>query len=165
VALTIRRIERSGTDAAFALLQSVARWLDGRGRRQRIAATSFETYLGWQASESNWGLFDDDELAAIFTLVREPLHDWPDIPVDGAVPWLRALAVDPTRRGHGLGTTAVGAALELVDVSEQLYLDCVSDFLPDYYASHGFEHVARQVRTYPDGEYDITLMRQPGRKA
>lgn len=160
---TTRPIDHDETERAFSLLQTVARWLDARGRRQRIAATSWETYLRWQACGGNWGLFDEDDLVAIFTVIREPLHDWPDVTAGGTVPWLRALAVDPDRRGDGLGTRAVLAALELAGTDEHLYLDCVSDFLPDYYARQGFEHVARQVRRYPDGTYDITLMRQPGR--
>ena len=114
---------------------------------------------------ANWGVFDGDALGAIFTVVCEPLADWPDVGITGSVPWLRALAVGPDHRGTGLGGIAVRAALDLVDARERLYLDCVSDFLPGYYAEHGFEHVARQVRTYPDGDYDITLMQQRGRGA
>ena len=55
-------------------------------------------------------------------------------------------------------------ALALVDPGEHLYLDCVSDFLPDYYGQLGFDLVARQTRCYPDGVYDISLLRQPGRR-
>ena len=162
---SIRPIATSALDDAFGLLQTVARWLDGKGRRQRIAATTRETYLRWQSDGCNWGVFHGEQLAAIFTLVREPLHDWPDVEVSGAVPWLRALAVDPARRGQGIGGHGIRASLALVDAGEHLWLDCVSDFLPGYYAEHGFEYVARQTRTYPDGAYDITLMRQPGRRA
>ena len=110
-------------------------------------------------------MFVDGELAAIFTLIEDDLRDWPSVAVAPPVLWLRALAVDPRYRGHQLGTYAIDAARRAAGPDTWLYLDCVSDFLPDYYARHGFEFMARQVRAFPDGDYDITLMRQRGTAA
>ncbi|MHC4992940.1 MAG: GNAT family N-acetyltransferase [Planctomycetota bacterium] len=159
--LRIEPVHDDEVDTAFAVLHDVAAWLESRGRRQRISSTSLETYRRWQAEGGNYAVRAGDDWAGIFSVVHEPLRDWPLIPVDGEVPWLRALATHPDHRGRGVGAFAVAAALAMVPVGKMLWLDCVSDFLPDYYAGLGFETVARQVRDYPgDGAYDITLMRQ-----
>jgi GNAT superfamily N-acetyltransferase len=157
----IAPIPEGEVESGYAVLRTVAAWLDSIGRRQRIARTTFETYRRWQAAKGNHAVRVGDSIACVFTVVREPLADWPDAGITGDVWWLRALATHPEHRGRGHGAAAVVAARELVPDHEALYLDCVSDFLPEYYAALGFEHVARQVRTFPeDGDLDITLMRQ-----
>ena len=55
------------------------------------------------------------------------------------------------------------SALQIVGPPEPLYADCVSDFLPGYYESLGFETLARQTRYYLGEQqpFDITLLRHP----
>ena len=142
---------------AFAVLQSVAQWLKAKGRRQRISATTLETYSKWQEAGRNYAVIEGQTIVGVFTLCHEVLSDWPDVAPPHAVPFLRALATQPDHRGKGVGALALESADELSG-SEPLYLDCVSDFLPTYYSQHGFEPVQRQQRTYSDGDYDITLM-------
>lgn len=162
-ALTIEPVPDAEAAAAFDVLTEVSRWLVAKGRRQRIAGTTWATYRRWQSAGGNHLVRDGPRIAGIFSVVREPLDDWPMIDVEGPVRWLRALATHPDFRGRGVGARAVDAALRMLPPSELLYLDCVSDFLPAYYAAHGFETVGRQVRAYPgDGSYDITLMRRRG---
>ena len=109
---------------------------------------------------ANYLVTDGTTRVGVFTVVRESLQDWPMIAVTDPVPWLRALATHPDHRGSHVGRVAIRAAIEAARPSPFLYLDCVSGFLPEYYASNGFELVAQQIRSYPDeGSLDITLMR------
>ena len=153
----VRRTTDGEFSDAFAVLQSVAQWLRAKGRRQRISATTLETYSKWQEAGQNYAVIEGQTIVGVFTLCHEVLTDWPDVAPPHAVPFLRALATHPDHRGKGVGALALESAGELSG-SEPLYLDCVSDFLPTYYSLHGFEPVQRQQRTYPDGDYDITLM-------
>lgn len=144
--------------AAFAVLRAAAGWLEEQGRRQRISATTVETYRAWQQAGHNFVATDGDRIVGVFTVCREVLRDWPTVAPAHPVPFLRALAIHPEYRGQDVGALAVRSALDMV-APEALYLDCVSGFLPTYYARLGFEIVHRQTREYPDGDYDITLMR------
>lgn len=145
-------------EEAFGVLQSVAKWLQAKGRRQRISATTVKTYATWQAAGLNYVVLDAGAIVGVFTLCHEVLIDWPGVAPTHPVPFLRALATHPDHGGKGVGAMAIESALELAG-SEPLYLDCVSDFLPSFYSQHGFKPIQRQVRTYPDGDYDITLMK------
>ena len=153
----VRQTTDQEFDDAFAVLQSVANWLQAKGRRQRISATTLETYAAWQAAGQNYAVLEDQTIVGVFTLCYEVLTDWPNVAPSHTVPFLRALATHPDHQGKGVGVLALKSAGELSG-SEPLYLDCVSDFLPTYYSQHGFEPVQRQQRTYSDGDYDITLM-------
>ena len=157
MALHVERTTDARFDEAFDLLSAVGKWLEAKGRRQRISATTQETYARWQAAEQNYVVLDDTTIVGIFTVCDEILNDWLDFVPNTPVPFLRALATHPDYRGCGVGSAGIAAAINMV-APRPLYLDCVSDFLPDYYAANGFQEVARQVRTYPDGDYDITLM-------
>ena len=158
---SVRLVVKREAEAAFSVIQRVAVWLEEKGRRQRIANTGFDTYMKWQEDNANYVVLDDTEIAGVFSLPREGLDDWPMVDIKEPVVWLRALATDPTHRKKGVGAFAVKEALKLIGSTEPLYLDCVSDFLPSYYGSLGFETIERQTKQYPgeDQPFDITLMR------
>ena len=159
--LSVRRVLDEETEAAFSVLVRVAAWLEHKGRRQRISKTTLETYMMWQKRGANYAVLDDGLILGVFSLPREPLYEWPKVAIKEPVAWLRALATDPDHHRKGIGTFAVAKALQTVGPPEPLYLDCVSDFLPSYYESLGFETVACQTRTYPEEEHplDMTLLR------
>lgn len=158
--LRVRLVDGSEIPAAFSVLKKVAASLEKKGRRQRIAKTTLDTYMMWQENDSNYVVLDRAEILGVFTLARQRLDEWPMIDIEEPVVWLRALATDPAHQKKGVGAFAVKKALELVS-PEPLYLDCVSGFLPGYYQSLGFETITSQTRRY-EGEYhpfDITLLR------
>lgn len=159
----IRRVNSAEVDEAVQILHRVREWLEQHGRRQRIAHTTLEVYLQWQAHEANYAVFEGADLVGIFSLPSESLTEWPSVRVPQPVTWLRALATDPAHRGKGIGAFAVKSALRIAGPSNPVYLDCVSDFLPGYYTSLGFEPVTQQIRRYPsdDEPFDITLMKHP----
>ena len=179
--LYCRRCTALEFEACWQVLQNVANWLTEIGRKQRISATSFETYRHWHDDGCNFGVFSrnakgPDTIAGIFTLVAEPMDDWPGILVNQQndrafkldsnssrtqkVKWLRALATDPNFRGHDIGRFAIGWILDSLENGQAVYLDCVSDFLPEYYESNGFTLLERKLKTNNDGtQIDITLLR------
>lgn len=160
--LSFVRVEDSNIAAAFAVLKRVGEWIESQGRRQRISKTTFETYQKWQADNANFSVTEDDQIVGLATLSREPLDEWPGYAELGPQRMIRALATHPDHQGKKIGPFAVAEALRRCR-PEAVYLDCVSEFLPQYYAQLGFYSIARQQRTYDDGEYDITLMRfSPG---
>ncbi len=152
-------------DRAFGVLQATARWLHQRGLRQRIADIRRATYEQWQAAGVNYAVFRGDRLVGVFSLPRETFSDWTAFADQDPALWLRALATHPDQRGQGTGEFAVQKALEIAGSGQPLWLDCVTGFLPGYYARLGFEILARRV--CPDGEgqeYQIALMRHANRQ-
>jgi ribosomal protein S18 acetylase RimI-like enzyme len=157
VAFRVAQTSDDRFDEAFAVLHDVAVWLETLGRRQRITAITRDRYAEWQSKGQNHVVLDGSTVAGIFTVCEEQLTDWLESVPNTPLPFLRALATHPHYRGQGVGAIATQHAIRQV-APEVLYLDCVSDFLPSYYTSVGFHEVARQVRSYSDGDYDITLM-------
>lgn len=151
---------------AFEVLKEVATWIESQGRRQRISKTKLEDYQQWQSEGANYIVLSgsetesksDAKIAGLVTLRREPLSDWPELAELGPVWMLRGLATHPRFRHNGVGKLAVNESVRLV--SENIYLDCVSQFLPEYYGSLGFEVIDQQTKAFDDNEpLDITLMK------
>ena len=159
--LECRQIRHAEKEQGFALLMETAKWLEQKGKRQRIAKTPFATYEAWQEAGVNHGVFSEGQLVGIYSLPEEAFVDWPDFQELGKQIWLRALATHPNFRGKQVGETGISEALKQVG-DRSLYLDCVSGFLPGYYQKRGFKILAEQEREYPgDGTYQITLMAHP----
>ena len=69
-------------------------------------------------------------------------------------------ATRPSFRGKGVGTAAMNHILGNLSKGESIFLDCVSEFVPEYYAGFGFTAVARQKLPFDDGvPIDVTLMK------
>lgn len=157
------RLPASRVSEAYEVLQQVAEAIRVRGRRQRISQTSLETYQQWQADDTCFILTEDDRIIGLVTLCREVLTTWQDVVGTKPVPMIRALAVHPDHSGRGVGSFVLNHILTRIDPGEWVYLDCVSEFLPDYYAAHGFERLQRREHDDADGvRWDITLMRRRG---
>lgn len=153
-------------DEAFAVLQLVGRTIESSGRRQRISKTTLVTYRTWQTQRANFIVTDDSRgsIIGLVTLCDERLDDWPDFLELGPVAMIRALATHPDHVRTGIGDFAIRCAIEAHDKKKSekqtaIYLDCVSGFLPSYYARLGFVTFAQQIREFDgDGALDITLM-------
>lgn len=162
--LHFHRLPDSRLQDGFSLLKRIGDWLESNGRRQRISQTTLETYEQWQAEQANFFVTQTNdvqaEIVGIVTLRYEVLEQWPRFVDLGPVPMIRGLATDPDHRGKGVGTFAMKHVLETCPPNAWVFLDCVSDFLPDYYAELGFQNVDQQVLEFPgDGHYNVTLMR------
>ena len=164
MSLTFSILDDSRVEESFAVLDRVAHWIQEQGRRQRISKITLPTYRQWQSERANYVVTDNDQIVGLVTLRHELLEEWPDFWSLGSVPMLRALATHPDHRGKSIGGFAIGEAAKLCVECSAIYLDCISEFLPSYYALLGFVAIAEQRRNYPnDDPYDITLMRKrPG---
>jgi predicted N-acetyltransferase YhbS len=157
--LMLSPLEDSRVEEAFGVLKQVGNWLESHGRRQRIANISFESYAKWQSEHANFVVTQANEIIGLVTLRSEHLDDWPDWSGLGPVFMLRALATHPAHQGRGVAAFAIRESIKVLKTRKAIFLDCVSDSLPEYYAKFGFARVGQQVKVYPDGEvYDITLM-------
>lgn len=159
----LSRLPESRVSEAYDVLQQVAEAIRARGRRQRISQTSLETYRQWQADDACFILTEHQHIIGLVTLCREVLSAWQDVVGTAPVPMIRALAVHPDHSGRGVGSFTLNHILTRIDRREWVYLDCVSGFLPDYYAAHGFERMERREHDDADGvRWDITLLRRHG---
>ena len=158
--LKLSRLDDSRVDESFEVLNQVAKWIQSQGRRQRIANTTLEVYRKWQSEKSNFIVTEDDKIVGIVTLRTETLVDWPDQVAIGPIQMIRALATHPEHRGKGIGEFAMREVILQSANGNPVYLDCVSGFLPEYYANLGFSVVQEQIRDYgEEGSFPITLMR------
>ncbi len=157
---SVTQVARDQMDRAYRIIAKTGEWLQQSGRRQRISSTTMETYRRWQNTGSNYVVVRGDQFVGTFSLVSEPLSDWPQLEMTGNVIWLRALATDPDFRGQGVGKYAIQSALQIIGNENPLYLDCVSGFLPNYYMNHGFELIAEQtIEWHESGQMQISLLR------
>lgn len=155
----IEQISDKQLNLVVELLKSAAEWLEQKGRLQRVGNTSLETFEKWQRTACNYGVFNESGLVGIFSLPVENFQDWPEFSEAAPAVWLRALATHPTYRGQGVGEFAVKSALDIAGADKPVYLDCVSDFLPEYYGRLGFQKLAEQERKFEkEGRLAITLM-------
>ena len=161
----VRKIPASAFEDAHRVLVDAFDWMAGRGIRQWTAPPPRDSYARWQERDFNYGLFEDDRLAVVFSLVPARLDDWAGRgPADVHVLWLMALATARAFRGRRLGGCAAEAAVGLAGPRD-LYLECVfgGGFLPNYYAAMGFEQLDRTIKHYGHhGGFDMVLMRRPG---
>lgn len=159
MSLTFSLLDDSQVTESFALIELAARWLRQQGRRQRIANITLPIYQQWQTERANYVVTENHQIIGIVTLREEPLDEWPAFQSLGHVYMIRALATHPDHRREGIGAFAIKEVMKLCDDKGAVYLDCVSDFLPTYYAELGFEVIAQQQRRYRnDVSYDIVLM-------
>ena len=96
--LRVERVTEADVDAAFDVLADATHWLAQRGRRQRISRLTREVYGRWQREQGNFAVWAGTRIVGVFTLVREPLAEWPRVSIRGPVLWLRALATHPDHR-------------------------------------------------------------------
>ena len=156
-----RRLQPGEVMAAEDLLRQVAGEIRKAGRRQRVAETTREMLEQWQREQALWGVLDRRELLGVVAMRRETLLNWPDWVHLGPQWMVRGLATAPAHRGKSVGRFAMQRLLNRW-VSEPVYLDCVSQFLPEFYAGLGFRELARREQMFSDGRpIEIVLMKWP----
>lgn len=159
---TCRTLHGDEVTRGLAILHDAYDWLSDRGIRQWTQPLSFEVYSEWQEQDYNYGVFEDSELAAVFSLVWGSLDEWPNENNAISVLWLHALATCRGFLGRGVGEHAVKYAVDLAaKVSDDLYLSCAygTGYLPGYYQRLGFQQLSREVKHYGQyGAYDMVLM-------
>jgi ribosomal protein S18 acetylase RimI-like enzyme len=161
--LPCRLLDEDEVNQGFTILCDAYEWLHARDIRQWVAPIPKETYEEWQEQQANYGLFLNDQLAVVFSLVWEPLQGWPGVADRDAVLWLHALATSQQHRQSGVGRQAVRCALHSASVcTDALYLIFArgTGFLSAYYESLGFKQLKRDTKSYGEyGSYDMVLMR------
>ena len=115
-----------------------------------------EVYQQWQKSGCNYGLYKNEQLVAVWSLVYESTTDWDNL-LGKCVLWLHALAINPLYRGQRIGVQAIRMIVE--QLTEPLYLLCVDGFLPIYYARLDFVVVQADTKSYAGHDYRMVLMR------
>jgi ribosomal-protein-alanine N-acetyltransferase len=75
---------------------------------------------------------------------------------------VKDIAVHPDRRGEGVGSTLLSAALSVLDpAAVKLEVRESNDTARSLYGRYGFRPVKRMPRYYDDGEDAIVMLRDP----
>ena len=147
---------------SFLVLQTVGARIKESGRRQRISHITFETYLRWQQERANFIVTDDSDIAGLVTIRNEELKDWPKYIGLGRVQMVRGLATNPDFRGQRVGQFALTELIKQFG-KQPIFLDCVTGFLPSYYAKFGFKVLCEATVSRPTRtgclQYEICLMK------
>ena len=161
-----RRLREDEFDAAYSIVCERTRWLLDRGLRQWPRPPAESVYYREFSAGQIYALAVDDRPAVVLSLMRYSTRRWHQQVGTEPLWWLCTLASALDFRGQGLGARAVEeAATYLAGLgAEDLYLDCIvhsGDFLPRYYATMGFDELARRTVSRPDGtEVEMALLRR-----
>lgn len=160
--MQFRRLNADEFDAAYAILREVTDWLLGKGIRQWASVLPEDVYRKRQDAGQNYGLFHDSELAVVVSLLPYLPAYWEDYPVDAPYTCLATLATALRFKGHDYGREMLQQVEAFCEEQAvpTLYLDCAYGFLPDYYASLGFQPLTRRLFVFPYGDFDSVLMRK-----
>ena len=139
----IRRLGVAETEEAHQLIGSVTSWLKAKNIQQWDRALPLSLFANWVAEESAYGVFESDELLALFVLRRKDLSEY-DCDDNHHVLWLSTVCVHRSYAGQGLGKTIMDFVKSIAD--EDVFLDCADfkGFLPQYYTTYGFVELARK---------------------
>ncbi len=160
-----RRLHEDDFDSAYAILVEVTEWLLSKGVRQWMQPISRELYAQRQTDGENYGLFINDTLAAVVSLLNLRPDYWADELPDGdSFMWMATLASSRKFKGQKLGELILSEAEQFLVLEgvPALYLDCIygQGALPEFYTSLGYRQVARKNITFPHGTFDSVLMRK-----
>jgi hypothetical protein len=154
-----RRLVAGELDAGYACLLDTCAWLEQKRIRQWLKPLPKETYARRHARGENFGLFENQRLLAIVSLMHAIPDYWHDLVPNPSGTWLACLAVRTP--GEGIGARTVQAALDLLTQGKRLpvYLDCRTGFLERFYCDLGFQSLAlRSFQPAPDFAYEAALM-------
>ena len=161
---TFRRLKVEELSAAYEIIWEVTEWLLSKGVRQWLTPIPLDIYHQRQVDGDNYGLFVDDELGAVVSLLDERPDYWSVYLPDTPFKWLATLASARKFKGRGLGQqTIVEAEFHLaVQGCAEIYLDCFygNGILPQFYDSLGYQLVTRRDLDFPAGTFDSVLMRK-----
>lgn len=138
-----RKLRANELDTGYAVHLEAYEWLKSRGSRQWPKPFPYEKYRLWHELRLNYGLFADNDLAAVLSIVEEADDRWRDYLKGRSVLWIRAVAGSDRFRGQGFGRLAVQAAVHQIGLEHRMpvYLHCYkgSGYLPGYYSRLGFD--------------------------
>lgn len=159
-----RRLKPDELDAGLAIITEVTDWLLSKGIRQWAQPLPREVYAERHAKGENYGVFADDALAAVVTLMEHRPDYWKRWLPNTPYKWMATLASSRKYKGQRLGELAIGEAEHFLALEgiPAIYLDCVygDGTLPEFYTWLGYQAVARETLTFPWGTYDSILMRK-----
>lgn len=143
---------------------AVYEWLNAKGVRQWLRALSKETFAERQRDGQLLGFYVDDRIAAVVTLAFEATTYWTEVIGDSRCWWIKSLAVARVWHGAEVGKRVMKECEAMIRDAgaSEAFIDCVdTGFLPRYYASLGYEVLARNEITYPSGNtFPMVLMKK-----
>ncbi len=145
--------DKSEIETAYSIICERTKWLNARKIKQWTEPLPRAEFDQRQAKGENYGLFQDNKLAAFLSLLNYPNPYWKD--ELGMIPecWLETLATALDFSGQEIGKKAVMKAINCLQGQGQsrLFLDCVklNNFLPNYYSEVGFKKVGEKDILYP----------------
>lgn len=159
-----RRLEDEEFAYAYAIIVEVTEWLLSRGIRQWLQPFPPEVYAQRQALGQNYGLFADDELASVVSLIDFRPDYWAEYLPRTRFKWLATLATSRNFKGQKLGELTMSEAEQQLSKEgvPAIYLDCFygEGVLPLFYTSLGYQQIARKDVTFPHGTFDSVLLRK-----
>ncbi|MFN8451117.1 MAG: GNAT family N-acetyltransferase [Anaerolineae bacterium] len=159
-----RRLEEYEFAYAYAIVVEVTEWLLSKGIRQWLQPLPPEIYARRQVMGENYGLFVDEELACVVSLIDDRPEYWSEYLPKKRFKWLATLASSRNFKGQKLGELAMSEAEQHLarEGLPAIYLDCLygEGVLPKFYTSLGYTQVARKDVTFPGGTFDSVLLRK-----
>ena len=159
-----RRLQEKELDAGYGIIVEVTDWLLSQGVRQWLQPLPYETYVTRQRSSENYGLFMDNELAAVVSLMNARPDYWASSLPKTDFKWMATLASARKFKGHKLGELALSEAEHFLAVEgvPAIYLDCIygNGALPKFYELLGYHQIVRKPIEFPHGTLDSVLMRK-----
>ena len=159
-----RRLQDEELDTAYGIIVEVTDWLLNQGVRQWLQPIRYEAYAARQQNGENYGLFVDDELAAVVSLMDARPEYWSEELPTTPYKWMATLASARKFKGQKLGELTLSEAEQFLATESipALYLDCIygTGTLPQFYDSLGYRQVARKDIDFPHGTLDSVLMRK-----
>lgn len=158
-----RQLRDDEFDEAYAIASDAVSWLLSKGITQYLQPIPEKAYRKRHLAGWNHGLFIQDKLAAVITLIKgyRPAEWQGYLPEDPFI-WMATLASAHACKGLGVGGLAVAHAENLLrQHGERLVLlDCYygTGFLPHYYANLGYVPIKRMEVVYPSRTIDALLM-------
>ena len=109
-----RRLDDDDFERAYAIIVEVTDWLLSKGIRQWLQPLPLELYAQRQVLGENYGLYVDDELAAVVSLIDFRPDYWAEYLPKKPFKWLATLASSRKFKGQKLG--------ELIMIEAEQYL-------------------------------------------
>jgi len=161
-----RRLRPDEMASGHAVLIDAFNWVRMKGLEQWSQPFPLDLYKMWQETGSNYGLFQNDVLAAVVTFRRQELSHWAHVVGKREFLWVLALATATAFKGKALGKEAMRQAIQWIiqEKPQDIYLDCEKGdgFLQEFYSDIGFELLAEQTGDFGDlGTLNLVLMKYP----
>lgn len=157
-----RPLAPSDFRAAYSIVCERTNWLLSKGINQWQRPLPESIYAQRHQNGENYGLWLEDELTVVVSLLGEKPSYWQDAVSDKKFCWLATLASRVTFKGRGLGRVALDEAEQWASSqgNQQMLLDCAygQGFLLDYYQQAGYKIVTRNTFLFSGHEYDSVLM-------